>query len=69
VRPDTAEQAKSLGATFVDTGVDARGEGGYARELSAEEKSKVASVLTTPFKVRPMSVHQLHIARCAIELT
>jgi NAD(P) transhydrogenase subunit alpha len=46
VRPDTAEQAKSLGATFVDTGVDARGEGGYARELSGEEKSKVASVLT-----------------------
>jgi NAD(P) transhydrogenase subunit alpha len=38
VRPDTAEQAKSLGATFVDTGVDARGEGGYARELTAEEK-------------------------------
>jgi NAD(P) transhydrogenase subunit alpha len=46
VRPDTAEQAQSLGAKFVDTGVDARGEGGYARELSAEEKSKVASVLT-----------------------
>jgi NAD(P) transhydrogenase subunit alpha len=46
VRPDTAEQAQSLGATFVDTGVDARGEGGYARELSAEEKTKVASVLT-----------------------
>ena len=46
VRPDTAEQAQSLGAKFVDTGVDARGEGGYARELSAEEKTKVASVLT-----------------------
>jgi NAD(P) transhydrogenase subunit alpha len=46
VRPDTAEQAKSLGATFVDTGVDARGEGGYARELTAEEKVKVAAVLT-----------------------
>jgi NAD(P) transhydrogenase subunit alpha len=26
--------------------VDARGKGGYARELSAEEKSKVAAVLT-----------------------
>jgi NAD(P) transhydrogenase subunit alpha len=26
--------------------VDARGEGGYARELSAEEKAKVAAVLT-----------------------
>jgi NAD(P) transhydrogenase subunit alpha len=46
VRPDTQEQALSLGATFVDTGVDARGEGGYARELSSAEKTKVASVLT-----------------------
>jgi NAD(P) transhydrogenase subunit alpha len=46
VRPDTAEQAHSLGATFVDTGVDARGEGGYARELTPEEKVKVAAVLT-----------------------
>jgi len=46
VRPETQEQALSLGATFVDTGVDARGKGGYARELSAEEKSHVAEVLT-----------------------
>ena len=34
VRPETKEQAESLGAKFVDTGVDARGEGGYARELA-----------------------------------
>jgi len=46
VRPETQEQALSLGATFVDTGVDARGKGGYARELSDDEKSKVAAVLT-----------------------
>jgi H+-translocating NAD(P) transhydrogenase subunit alpha len=46
VRPETAEQVQSLGARFVDTGVDATGDGGYARELSAAEKSKVASVLT-----------------------
>jgi len=46
VRPETQEQALSLGATFVETGVDARGEGGYARELTVEEKSKVADVLT-----------------------
>jgi NAD(P) transhydrogenase subunit alpha len=46
VRPETEEQALSLGAKFVETGVDARGEGGYARELSAEEKAKVAAVLT-----------------------
>ncbi len=47
VRPETAEQARSLGATFVDTGVDARGKGGYARELTPEEHAKVAAVLTS----------------------
>jgi NAD(P) transhydrogenase subunit alpha len=46
VRPDTEEQAMSLGATFVKTGVDATGKGGYARELTPEEKTKVAAVLT-----------------------
>jgi NAD(P) transhydrogenase subunit alpha len=46
VRPDTKEQALSLGATFVDTGIDATGKGGYARELSSEEKKKVSEVLT-----------------------
>jgi NAD(P) transhydrogenase subunit alpha len=45
VRPETAEQARSLGATFVDTGVDARGKGGYARALTAAEASTVAKVL------------------------
>lgn len=46
VRPETREQALSLGATFVDTGVDATGQGGYARELTPEEKRSVADVLT-----------------------
>jgi NAD(P) transhydrogenase subunit alpha len=46
VRPETQEQALSLGATFVETGIDARGEGGYARELTPAEKSKVDAVLT-----------------------
>jgi NAD(P) transhydrogenase subunit alpha len=46
VRPETKEQALSLGATFVDTGVDARGKGGYARALTPEENVKVATVLT-----------------------
>ncbi len=46
IRPDTKDQVLSLGGTFVDTGVDATGTGGYARELTAEEKVKVASVLT-----------------------
>jgi NAD(P) transhydrogenase subunit alpha len=46
VRPETAEQVASLGATFVTTGVDARGKGGYARELTPAEKSKIDSVVT-----------------------
>ncbi|MGA2952126.1 MAG: NAD(P) transhydrogenase subunit alpha [Caulobacteraceae bacterium] len=46
VRPATKEQALSLGATFVDTGVDATGKGGYARALTAEEKVKVDAALT-----------------------
>jgi NAD(P) transhydrogenase subunit alpha len=46
VRPETKEQALSLGATFVDTGVDATGKGGYARALTPEEKAKVDAALT-----------------------
>jgi NAD(P) transhydrogenase subunit alpha len=46
VRPATAEQALSLGATFVDTGVDASGKGGYARELTPAEKTTVTAALT-----------------------
>jgi NAD(P) transhydrogenase subunit alpha len=41
VRPETAEQAESLGAQFVrlKTQIDATGAGGYARELTAEERA------------------------------
>jgi NAD(P) transhydrogenase subunit alpha len=45
VRSATREQVKSLGAKFVDTGVSADGTGGYARELTAEEKAKQQEVL------------------------
>jgi NAD(P) transhydrogenase subunit alpha len=40
VRPETREQIESLGAKFLDLGVTASGSGGYARELSAEEKAE-----------------------------
>ena len=46
VRAETKEQVESLGATFVTTGVDATGTGGYARELTPEEKTTVTAVLT-----------------------
>jgi NAD(P) transhydrogenase subunit alpha len=41
VRPETREQAESLGAQFVKlkTTIDATGAGGYARELTPEERS------------------------------
>jgi NAD(P) transhydrogenase subunit alpha len=45
VRSATREQVRSLGAKFVDTGVTAEGTGGYARELTAEEKQKQQEVL------------------------
>src|SRR6201988_5229514 len=45
VRSATREQVKSLGARFVDTGVSAEGSGGYARELTAEERAKQQEVL------------------------
>jgi len=40
VRPETKEQAESLGAQFVSlkTAIDATGSGGYARELTPEER-------------------------------
>ncbi|HXS73377.1 MAG TPA: NAD(P) transhydrogenase subunit alpha [Rhodanobacteraceae bacterium] len=39
VRPETREQIESLGAKFLDLGVSAAGSGGYARELTAEERA------------------------------
>lgn len=58
VRPETKEQIESLGAKFLDLGVSAAGSGGYARELTAEERaeqqkrlgehlSKIDAVVTT----------------------
>ncbi|MGO8830903.1 MAG: Re/Si-specific NAD(P)(+) transhydrogenase subunit alpha [Steroidobacteraceae bacterium] len=45
VRSATKDQVKSLGAKFIETGVSAEGAGGYARELTAEEKLKQQEVL------------------------
>ena len=40
VRPETREQIESLGGRFLDLGVSAAGEGGYARALSEDEKAE-----------------------------
>jgi NAD(P) transhydrogenase subunit alpha len=45
VRPETREQVESLGARFVDVQVTAEGSGGYARELTEEEKQREVEVL------------------------
>ncbi len=45
VRSATKDQVKSLGAKFVDTGVSADGAGGYARELTEEEKARQKEIL------------------------
>jgi proton-translocating NAD(P)+ transhydrogenase subunit alpha len=45
VRSATKDQVKSLGAKFVETGVSAEGTGGYARELTDEEKAKQQEIL------------------------
>jgi len=45
IRPETKEQCESLGAKFIDTGIDAAGEGGYARELTEEERAKQQEIV------------------------
>ena len=45
VRSATREQIESLGGKFIDTGVSAEGEGGYARELTEDEKKQQQDVL------------------------
>ncbi len=46
VRSETREQAESVGARFLDIGVSAGGSGGYARELTSEEKKIQKEKLT-----------------------
>jgi len=50
VRPEVAEQVRSLGAGFLDLGIEAEGEGGYARELSAQERAAQQQALTDAIK-------------------
>jgi NAD(P) transhydrogenase subunit alpha len=39
VRPASKGEVESLGATFIELSISAAGEGGYARELTAEERN------------------------------
>ncbi len=49
VRPSSADEAKSMGATFVDLNLESlAGAGGYAREMT-EERAKQQQDLLTPY--------------------
>jgi len=50
VRPEVAEQVQSLGAMWLDLGLEASGEGGYARELTDEERARQQQALTDAIK-------------------
>ncbi|MEV0684158.1 Re/Si-specific NAD(P)(+) transhydrogenase subunit alpha [Nocardia sp. NPDC050378] len=50
VRPEVADQVRSVGAQWLDLGIDAAGEGGYARELTEEEKAKQQQALEDAIK-------------------
>jgi NAD(P) transhydrogenase subunit alpha len=50
VRPEVAEQVASLGAQWLDLGLEASGEGGYARELTEEERGRQQQALTDAIK-------------------
>lgn len=77
VRPETKEQVESLGARFIDTGVAAVAAGGYARELTYDERmsqqeklskavSQVDVVITTaaiPGKKSPLIISEDMVAR------
>ncbi len=45
IRAAAREQVESLGAKMIDTGVDAETEGGYARELTDDERDQQAEAL------------------------
>src|SRR4249919_3671503 len=45
VRPETREQIESLGGRFLDLGLSAVGEGGYARALNDEERAEQQRLL------------------------
>jgi H+-translocating NAD(P) transhydrogenase subunit alpha len=50
VRPEVAEQVQSLGAQWLNLGIEAAGEGGYARELTEEERAQQQQALTDAIK-------------------
>jgi NAD(P) transhydrogenase subunit alpha len=50
VRPETEEQVRSVGADWLDLGIEAAGAGGYARELTERERDQQQLALTDAIK-------------------
>ena len=50
VRPEVADQVRSVGSQWLDLGIDAAGEGGYARELSDDERAQQQQALEDAIK-------------------
>ncbi|MFT4042542.1 MAG: NAD(P) transhydrogenase subunit alpha [Gordonia sp. (in: high G+C Gram-positive bacteria)] len=50
VRPEVSEQVRSVGAQWLDLGIDAAGEGGYARELTDAERAAQQQALEDAIK-------------------
>jgi len=50
VRPETAEQVRSVGADWLELGIEAAGESGYARELTDAERATQQQALTEAIK-------------------
>ncbi|WP_172652727.1 Re/Si-specific NAD(P)(+) transhydrogenase subunit alpha [Rhodococcus opacus] len=50
VRPEVADQVRSVGAQWLDLGIDAAGEGGYARELTEAERAQQQQALEDAIK-------------------
>jgi NAD(P) transhydrogenase subunit alpha len=50
VRPEVAEQVTSLGARWLDLGIEAAGDGGYARALTQDERAAQQQALTDAIK-------------------
>src|SRR5260370_1163712 len=50
VRPEVADQVRSVGAQWLNLGIEAAGEGGYARELTDDEKAQQQQALEDAIK-------------------
>jgi NAD(P) transhydrogenase subunit alpha len=46
VRPEVADQVRSVGAKWLNLGIEASGSGGYARELTEEERAEQQNLLS-----------------------